>query len=97
MNWQFEIYQTSVKGFRWKLRDPKGELVCMSDKSFPTFDAAKKEVKAIQSGVLRLKIIDMDSPKEVKKRGGGKSSRKETQPKDKPTQREIDEKKAEKK
>jgi len=91
MGWQFEIYQTSAKGWRWKMRDPKGALICISDKSYPTFEAARKEIsniKSIISGVHSMKIVDMDSKAEVAKRGGGRAVKKTVQPKDKETNAE---------
>lgn len=78
MPWaQFEIRKVTSKYCTWDLRDSKGRAIATSAQMFLNVEAAKTGIKEFQKISNIKRIVDLDSPKEVNKRGGGKNSIKE--------------------
>lgn len=82
MGWQFEIFQISATGWGWKLRRPNGKLFCFSDEQHS--DPVKVEASIADFRLVAprtKKIVYIDSPGEVKKRGGDRFRKSATTPK----------------
>lgn len=89
MGWQFEIFQTAVHSWAWKLRRPNGVMLCMSDEKYTSVGAAEEAIVEMRNLPTNVKIIDMDSPKEVKKRSVGTSPRKSKKVEKKPKKKKT--------